>query len=98
MAYAADIAQASVDETFIEFGRRATYNDQPEPVTIIVDLRDEDRGPMTADDRGTDHDRGAQDRDRDAGAWRPLHFQWPHGDRVGPTLARRSRGSCGRAR
>jgi hypothetical protein len=40
MGYASDVAQAAVDDAFAEFGRSATYNDSPTPITIIVDLRD----------------------------------------------------------
>lgn len=40
-----DIAQSVVDDTFAEFGRPATYNDDLTPITIIVDLRDEGARP-----------------------------------------------------
>jgi hypothetical protein len=40
-----DVAQAVVDDTFAEFGRAATYNGDPTPITIIVDLRDEGSRP-----------------------------------------------------
>lgn len=40
-----EFAQAVVDDTFAEFGREATYNDNPAPITIIVDLRDEGSRP-----------------------------------------------------
>jgi hypothetical protein len=40
-----DAAQAVVDDSFAEFGKPATYNDNPVPVTIIVDLRDEGARP-----------------------------------------------------
>ena len=42
---ASDIAQAAVDEAFVEFGKSASYNEQLTPVTIIVDLRDEGSRP-----------------------------------------------------
>ena len=37
---ATDVAQATVDATFAEFGREAFYNGGSTPITIIVDLRD----------------------------------------------------------
>jgi hypothetical protein len=45
MSYASDIAQATVDDTFAEFGRPATYNGGSTPITVIVDLRDENARP-----------------------------------------------------
>lgn len=40
-----DVAQAVVDDSFAEFGKPATYNGGPPPITIIVDLRDEGSRP-----------------------------------------------------
>jgi hypothetical protein len=45
MGYASDVAQAAVDDTFAEFGQPATFKDDPVPITIIVDLRDQASRP-----------------------------------------------------
>lgn len=49
MSFASDAAQSVIDDTYVEFGHSATYTppggSPGDPITIIVDLRDEGSRP-----------------------------------------------------